>query len=30
MIDSKDTFDIFAIPENMIEKFKDLNIKELR
>jgi len=30
MIDSKDTFDIFAIPENMIEKIKDLNIKELR
>ena len=30
MIDSKDTFDIFAIPENMMEKFKDLNIKELR
>jgi FkbM family methyltransferase len=30
MIDSKDTFDIFAIPENMIEKFNDLNIKELR
>jgi len=27
MIDSKDTFDIFAIPTNMVEKFKDLNIK---
>jgi len=30
MIDSKDTFDIFAIPESMMEKFKDFNIKELR
>lgn len=29
-IDSRDTFDIFAIPENMMEKFRDLNIKELR
>jgi FkbM family methyltransferase len=27
MINSKDTFDIFAIPTNMLEKFKDLNIK---
>ena len=27
MIDSKDTFDIFAIPTNMVEKFKDLNVK---
>jgi FkbM family methyltransferase len=26
MIDSKDTFDIFAIPNNMVEKFKNLKI----
>ena len=30
MIDSTDTFDIFAVPEDVIKKFKCLNIKALR